>query len=209
MRFSLFCLFAVFALLVSFTLAWVSNPAAGLTFNVYDLAEWTTLHPVVQTENPVLVTSALLRVPWLCTAVILGFSAQRFRWAYATGVIIVAVALLPPIEFVRFSDNINYRQQFGIAVLTLILGLIGVSGVLKRYAVWIIAVAALIGGIASAVGVSRALSLSAGFSISTTIGFGAIAAVIIFAVICVWAIATKIGQHSRPISITSMRQKQV
>lgn len=124
--------------LVAYVLPWLVNPGAGLTFNAYDLAEWLSLHPAVRDTSPPLLVTAGLRGLLCLLAWLIAFAPAptRFiRGSHLVFVVLVAVALLPPLEFftaAAWGDS-NYRQQFALSLLTLIVGLLGLS---QRFIRW-------------------------------------------------------------------------
>src|SRR5262245_55358949 len=96
--------------IAAYCLPWLVNRGTGLTFGAYDLAEWTSLHPAVRGGNPPLLASLLLRLPLAC----FGLVAAMTLWPNNKGkrltlIFLVAIALLPPIEFfTQYRDDSNY-----------------------------------------------------------------------------------------------------
>lgn len=120
--------------LIAYTLPWIVNPGAGLSMGADDLAEWASLHPQVRLQSPSLLTSLLLRVPLICLAAIIGFhlpssTFSKVGWWFRIALTcIIAGFMLPPMEFSLSSWNDpNYRQQFILAVIALILGISGIT----------------------------------------------------------------------------------
>jgi hypothetical protein len=129
---SLFYLLWIGAITAYF-LPWVVTPGMSLHLGAYDLAEWVSL---ILPQRP-LTTVMLLRIPPLCLAMIaaLLLGQVRFSWHWWIGLMIVVItstALLPPFEFISQRDDVNYRQQFLIAVSTLIVGLVCLTPLLDR-----------------------------------------------------------------------------
>ncbi|MFN8448358.1 MAG: hypothetical protein U0521_07145 [Anaerolineae bacterium] len=181
-------------LLIVYLFPWVVNPSASLTANAYDLAAWASVHPAVQAETPTLLTCLLLRLPLACIALLVAFGARRS--ALSALVVLVAVAaLLPPLEFIHDTGNPNYRQQAALALLTLLAGGIGVSGILPRYRGWIAVGIALVGAASSALGLLRGYELMRGFGLETQIGVGGVGLALAFAVIAVMLAA---GERRAP-----------
>lgn len=120
----LLVLLAAYALL-----PWVTHPTAALTSNAYDLAEWASIFPAVRSE-PLLLTALLLRLPLVGAAWwVAGWKASSQRTAYILSlqgavVVVIAVALLPPFEFLTSGrGDPNYQQQALLAAAALIGGL--------------------------------------------------------------------------------------
>ncbi len=169
-------------LLACYLLPWVVNPSASLTANGYDLAEWSSLHPVVQSQTPPLFTSLLLRLPLACVGLLTAFGAHRRSPLAGLTVLVTAAALLPPPEFAGETGNPNYRQEAVLVLATLIAGGIGVSGLLPRYRRWIAVGIAVIGGLAGLTGLAQAYDLMLGFGLAMQIGAGGVGLVTVFAV---------------------------
>ncbi len=102
-------------------LPWVATTGAAFSSNLYDLAEWTSLHPAVRGGNPPLLATLLLRLVPALIAVGLAVYVKQTRHLTGVLALLIGVGLLPPFEFFRgqFGDP-NYRQQFVIAVVTCI-----------------------------------------------------------------------------------------
>jgi hypothetical protein len=176
-----------------YLLPWVVNPEASLTPNGYELAEWTSLHPVVRGGNPPLVPSLLLRLPLVCIPLVVAFSARQRSPLAALLVLVVSAGLLPP-ELLQASGNANSSQQGVLALVTLIGGMIGVSGILPKVRRWIATGAALVGAIASVLGLAQGVDLMRGFNLPAEIGLGGVALATAFALTAaasVYLITTK------------------
>lgn len=163
-----------------YLLPWVVNPEASLTPNGYELAEWTSLHPVVRAGNPPLVPSLLLRLPLVCIPVMGAFSARQRSPVAALLVLVVSAGLLPP-ELLQATGNPNSSQQGVLALVTLIVGMIGVSGILPRIRHWVAIGAALVGAIACVLGLAQGVNLMRGFNLPAEIGLGGVALATAFA----------------------------
>lgn len=113
--------------LIGYALPWVIGAGAALTMGGYDLAEWTTLIPASSAQTPPLMTALLLRQPLAVLGVTCAALAARApsfasRLLWGSGWVALAAALLPPFELLDDPGNPNYRQQLGLALLTLMLG---------------------------------------------------------------------------------------
>jgi len=121
---SLAPLFYAFSLLglLAYVLPWVHNPGQALTLGAYDLAEWLSLHPGVRFQSPPLLASALIRLHLVLLSGLIVLWMPRRLWVWTLGfVVLLVLAQLPPAEFVSQREDMNYQQQLGLAVLTLIL----------------------------------------------------------------------------------------
>ena len=111
------------ALLACF-LPWLQGPGAALTLNAWDLAEWSSLNPLSQVALPALGASFGLRaLPLFLLA--LALCRPRVPLPLRAALtLLLAIALLPPLEFFR-SDlaDPNYRQQLALAFIALLTGL--------------------------------------------------------------------------------------
>ena len=192
-------IYALIALMFAlYLLPWVVNPAVSLTMNGYELAEWTSLHPAVQGANPALLTSLLLRLPLVCIALLAAFTSRVDKWSsrIIPGLIVLVVTggMLPP-ELIQATDNPNSRQQGALALVTLIGGGIGLSGILRRYRRWIAVGIALVGAAASVIGLVQAVELIHGFELPAQIGIGGVGLAIVFVVTAAGIVTNQTGQH--------------
>ncbi len=108
--------------LLGIALPWILAPSGAMTLNAYDLAEWTSLHPAQQGTSPPLMTPLMLRLQPLILSVLLGAIAPagRMKAAAALMILALAIAQLPPFEFLYDVNNLNYRQQFFLAGVSLL-----------------------------------------------------------------------------------------
>ena len=127
--------------LCGYALPWIVVPSASLTLNGHDLAEWASLVPSQRATSPPLLAPLLLRLQPLALSLLLGgIAVGRRRTAMAAAAIcLLAAAQLPPFEFVYDINNLNYRQQFGLAVFSLIGGLCLVPLQARRLALFVAA----------------------------------------------------------------------
>lgn len=179
---------ALFGAVVAYYLPWLSNSSAALSANAYDLAEWVSIHPAVRGGDgtlPPLLAPFLLRAVLAALALLFGWGALRTRVPVlraigaASGVTLM-ITLLPPPEFFRGGwDDPNYRQQFGLALGTLILLAIGVA--FRRRDAWLrvgqvtvvlLAIASAIGGEFLALNVIRSLGIPAPVGVGMLIMVG-------------------------------------
>lgn len=181
--------------LAAYMLPWMVGPGASLTFNAYDLAEWTSLHPWVRTSMPPLVVSFILRALLMLLALLVFAVASR-RWT-AVLVALVALALLPPpVFFGPALADPNYRQQFALSILTL-LGLFFLAR-LRWY--WIQLVLVVLLGLGSVVAVLNSQHLMGeAFNLSTLPGPGAVCFVLITVIY-----GTYIYKRGQPLAPSSV-----
>ena len=109
--------------LAAYALPWILGPSAPLTLNAYDLAEWTSLHPPQRATSPPLLAPLELRLQLLILSVIVGLLASGRICTKVSALIILAIALaqMPPFEFIDDIRNLNYSQQFLLALVSVIL----------------------------------------------------------------------------------------
>jgi hypothetical protein len=119
------------AALIGFYLPWLNNAAAALSANAFDLAEWVGLSPAQRSANPPMLAPFLLRAGLAGLALLFGLRARAAssgpaRLAWTGLALVLALILLPPLEFFRGAwDDVNYRQLMGLCLGALIgLGLI-------------------------------------------------------------------------------------
>lgn len=191
------------ALLVGLLLPWLLAPSAAMTLNAYDLAEWASLHPAQRSANPPLVAPLLLRVQLVILCALIGVVTQGVRGKGAAGLVILslAVAQLPPIEFVSDIGNLNYRQQFGLALASLVLGMMTLLWINRRWKPLFVAALGLVGALTTLAGGWLALdvyaSLAGGGGAGLGLWIAATAYVCLFG-IGLWAWSRPVGP---PISM--------
>ncbi len=187
---------ATLLMLALYALPWLVNPGVSLTPGAYDLAEWTSLHPAVRGETPALLTSFLLRLPLVCVGLLIAFSARGNKLVPAIAVLLIAAGLLPPLEFVRALGDVNYQQQFALALITLVGGAIGLSGILARRHQAIVVTIAMIGAAASIVGLFNGYQLMRWFELPVQIGVGGVLLALAFAAFALSLLARRKPVHS-------------
>ena len=171
--------------IVAYFVPWLINSkSAVLTVGAYDLAEWVSLVPSVRVDNPLLWQAMILRLHPLLWAGVIAFSTQKsdirpLRVFQIAFVVLLAIGLLPALHFIgRIGEDFNYRQQFILAVITVLIGVIGFSGVLGRFSRWLASGFALVGLVASIAGYHIAQSLMAQYGLQPEMGLGVVLSVI-------------------------------
>lgn len=164
---------AVLLLLAFYLLPWSSHRSTSLTLQAYDLAEWTSLHPEVREGQMPLLVTALLRLPLLCLGLLLALNPLGGkRWLSWLAVLLFALALLPPVSFIRQLDNTNYALQFSLSIAMLSLGFaVQIPAIARRNKVLNPLLVALMAGIALSGGI-QALLLLQGFQLNVQAGIG-------------------------------------
>ena len=169
--------------LIGYGLPWVVNTGSALTLNAYDLAEWLSLHPAVRSGSmPLIATLALRVLPVLLVAIVV-FDQNATLIERLAFPVFITLALLPPLDFFRTGLNdSNFRQQFGLSLLTLIIG--GISHIrwLHHRAITLQILISL-----SAIGLSifalaQSLELMSGFALPVYLGLGGILFVVLMIV---------------------------
>jgi hypothetical protein len=157
--------------LLAYVLPWLQNPGQALTLGGYDLAEWLSLHPGVRGQSPPYLASALIRLHLVLFAALITLWIPRRLWPVTMlSVLLLVIAQLPPPEFVSQSDDMNYQQQLGLAVTTLIV--CGVFAFLNGRTLATLIIAA-VGVIASMWGLSQAREFMQVFALPAWVGVGA------------------------------------
>lgn len=182
---------AIAIALIAYLSPWLVNPGVSLSLNAYDLAEWSSLHPTVRGNTPILLTTLLLRLPLVCMALIVALSTtgpviRREQWLAAMFVIGTAIALLPPLElFGQATGDLNYRQQFMLALCAFFGGLVGLSGLATKFHKPTRFMLALLGAAASVAGTMHSFDLMQRLNLPAQVGLGAIVATAILIAIAV------------------------
>lgn len=132
-------LLATLAAMFALYLPWDWHPNASLSPNLRDLAEWITLSPYAQAQNPPLAGSLLLRGAAALLAILIGLQAFRPDSHLSPRVALVcllaaiglSLTLLPPLDVLSDPGNLNYRQQLLAAAVSLA-GVLGAVVIGKR-----------------------------------------------------------------------------
>lgn len=153
---------------------WIVAPAGGLTLNAYDLAEWASLIPAQRATTPPLLVPLLLRLQFVIVGALLASIVQGRRQKLAASFAIAALAIgqLPPIEFALDINNLNYRQQFVLAIISLGVGFALLLPAARRVSRLVTLFGAGAGIATSAFGLSQAMALYSGFHLRSAIGAG-------------------------------------
>jgi hypothetical protein len=174
----------LFLAVIAYFIPWLVNPGISLSLGAYDLAEWVSL---ILPERP-LTTMLLLRLPPACLAVItaLTLGHRRFSiewWFAAFWVLMTAITLLPPFEFLSQRDDPNYRQQFLLATGTLVTGCLSLTGLFDRVRIPVTLITSVVGIGVSLAGLSQAHAFMQNLRLPVQPGLGGMVFVIIVGLI--------------------------
>lgn len=153
---------------------WIIAPAGSMSLNAYDLAEWASLIPAQRSTSPPLAVPLLLRLQPLILSLLLSIiaSGRRGLALSAAAICLLAIAQLPPFEFIYDINNLNYRQQFVLAAVSLLAGL-GLVLLQRAWLSTILMLALATVGIATAaLGLSEAIALYSIFGMAAAPGAG-------------------------------------
>lgn len=145
-----------------------------MTLSAFDLAEWASLIPAQRATSPPLLAPLLLRLQLVMLCLILGTVADsRAKAATAAiAILLLAVAQLPPFEYVYDINNLNYRQQFFLAVASLIGGFAAIPLRQQRLVTLATIVLPIVGLVTSIAGLTQTEALYRQFQLGATIGAG-------------------------------------
>ncbi len=154
-------LFLSLLALAGYLLPWATAPNAAMTLNAFDLAEWTSLHPLQQGAMPPLIVPLLLRAQLsiLAALITLWSTSRNERILAFLFVALLSVSQLPPLEFLNNVADPNYRQLLFLAIATIILST-GLGFILPaRFRPFVIIFLAVAGIVTSLLGQSQAIEL--------------------------------------------------
>lgn len=174
----------------AYLLPWAFNPGAGLTMGAYDYAELISKRGF---DDAGYMTTLLLRgqlvLVTLYVASHLRSRLYRFTlgwWSMLVLGLLLVVAQLPPLTFVNNTNDVNQQQQAILACVSLLLLLVGMSGIFWRGRVWIRLLVG-VAGIASTVwALYSAYTLMQPFNLPMQIGVGAVAMIVLYAGMVSW-----------------------
>lgn len=161
---------AALGLLACF-LPWAQAESVALGLNLWDLAEWASLHPLSRSAEPALGVSLGLRaLPLFLLALTLWQAGwpPMFRLALT---LLLFIALLPPPQFFLsdLSDP-NYRQHLVMATLALLTGMAGSLRATRSS--WVLVLVALTASLTALVSLSAALELQRNLKLMAAPGTG-------------------------------------
>ena len=162
--------------LVGYFLPWVLTPASSLSLGAYDLAEWSSIHPVVRLTIPFLWTAVALRIPLAVLGIFIAAYIHKTFYSKSIAIIcllIVAISLFPPLEFfTTYRDDPNYRQQFLLALSTVIVGILAIIWQLKQFKNTLFIALSILGVMSSMIGLYQAQNLMHDFHLPISVGSG-------------------------------------
>ena len=188
---------------LGYLLPWAVAPSAPMTLNAYDLAEWTSLHPAQRLTSPPLLAPLLLRLQLVILTVLVAALASRQSLKALSGMFIVALAVsqLPPFEYVYDIANMNYKQQFILAVTSFVAGLVVIRFGGKRVLGVLASVLPVVGIISATYGISLAYDLFEPLQPGGSIGLGLwilLASYAGIVVMVIYAVISRVRRISRP-----------
>lgn len=160
--------------LLGYLLPWAVASSAPMTLNAFDLAEWTSLYPAQRHTDPPLLAPLLLRAQLVILTVIFALTAsgRPGKAITAAAVLLLALAQLPPFEYVYDIANLNYQQQFGLALVSLIGGLLATLARNWRLARILLIGLAAVGIVSVYAGVSQAFDVLRQLQVIASVGLG-------------------------------------
>ena len=157
-----------------YLLPWIVASSGPMTLNAFDLAEWASLIPAQRGTSPQLLVPLLLRTqPVLLTSLLGVVAVGRKEMAIAAiAICLLAIAQLPPFEYVYDINNLNYRQQFVLAVVSLVAGFCLLPLRRQRLMIVVKLALALVGMVTAMLGLSGAITLFSQFGLAAAHGAG-------------------------------------
>ncbi|MCY3796595.1 MAG: hypothetical protein OXG84_02225 [Chloroflexi bacterium] len=160
--------------LLGYIQPWIVLPTGSMTLGAFDLAEWASLLPAQRATSPPLLAPLLLRLQPVILCLILGAVAEsRATMAIAAiAILLLAAAQLPPFEYVYDINNLNYRQQFFLAIASLIGGIAAIPLRNPRLVALATIVLPIMGLATSVLGLAQAEALYRSFQLGAISGAG-------------------------------------
>jgi hypothetical protein len=183
-------LIAIPLALIAYLIPWVVNTSTGLTLGAYDLAEWLSLHPATHpARNP----SFALRGQLLILTLIITWTTSKpiltYSWWFrCMALTLLVIAQLPPPEFLSWTGDQNQRQQAFLAVISLVGGIFGLTGILQRFRGYLLLLVLFIGIALNIYGLTQIIPRMQEFGLQPQFGIGGFALLAIYAVVFLWLI---------------------
>ncbi|NWF68799.1 MAG: hypothetical protein HXY40_06925 [Chloroflexi bacterium] len=187
-----FLLLLVVLTVLPYSLPWLVNRGAGLSFNAYDLAEWASLHPVAHTMHPAMLPTLLLRAQLTIITLMIALCAGRafsdLRWGFcALLVVALVLAQMPPFEFFAVArTDTNYGMQFTLTLFSLFVGVVALSGAFSAWRTRLMALLALAGIVTSLIALAQVHGLMRSFDLQVQIGVGGFGLSMVYAALMGW-----------------------
>jgi len=176
--------------LMANNLPWLTAPSANLSPAAYDLAEWASLHPLARGGDPPLLTSLLLRLPFMLLALGIVYSTNQrpntwFWWLQMLLIGAITATLIPPAEFFTSgTGDPNYRQQALLASTTIVAGGLGLfTRPPLRLRPYLVVTLAVLGATTTVAGLLRAQTLLQHFTLQAQPGISPAVMVVAFIVL--------------------------
>lgn len=173
----------LFALaIIAYLLPWTVNTGNSLTMGAYDFAEWLSKRPFDNTSyyTIFLLRGQLVLLTWF---IMLGIERPYLTihwWGHLIVGIILVIAQLPPVEFIRNTADINQMQQAILTGLALISVPVGTTTFLSAYRKLAWLIIAIVGITSSIYAITNALNMMQAYHLAAKIGIGAILFVLIY-----------------------------
>jgi hypothetical protein len=136
----------------------------------------------------------------MCLAVLAALQRKLAsdRWIGGIAVVVAGIALLPPFEFLgQASGDPNYRQQFALALITWVIGGIGLGNLSTQVRRFAVVAVALLGLIACTVGLAQGYILMNQFNITVQTGPGGIVMGFVFLATGTWQVRAGSQKQTR------------
>lgn len=173
-----------------YLLPWIVASSGPMTLNAFDLAEWASLVPAQRGTFPPLAVPLLLRLQPVLLSLLAGLIAlgRKEMAIAALAICLIAIAQLPPFEYVHDINNLNYRQQFVLAAISLVAGFL-LLPLRRRWIALAVALTLAITGIVTAtLGLSGATALYNQFGLAAAQGAGIAILILCYAAIIALAL---------------------
>lgn len=173
--------------LVAYLLPWVVNTAGGLTLSAYDLAEWMSLHPATHPDR---IPSLALRSQLLIITLLITWTVSKplltYGWWFRLTVLgLLVIAQLPPPEFLAWTGDLNQRQQAFLAVISLIAGIIGLTGILQRFRYYLLIPVLIIGIGMNVYALAQVIPRMQEFGLQPQLGIGGFVLAAVYSVLLI------------------------
>jgi hypothetical protein len=189
--------------MAGYTQVFLDTTNTALSLTAYDLAEWLSLLPSERNASIPLLTPLFVRIHLeifiICLMTMRISFPNQLRPIVVGLAFLLVIAQLPPIEFIANRQDINYQQQFFLALISI--GLITLF-LFTDYAKYLIHFALAFGILVLMIAIPHAQSLMNTYRLKTSIGLGAILLVLAYIGMFLWFWQQKRGSSSLPLSKT-------
>lgn len=168
-----------------YVIPWVFNPGTTLSLGAYDFAEFLAKRPIDDRSYNVIL---ILRGQLLLLTALIAFSTKQLYftarwWIQVALCLMLVIAQLPPLTFINNTGDINQQQQALLTIGSVIIIVIGLSGLLWKQHHIIRLIISIVGVISTIYSLIHATDIMNDYGVPAHFGVGGIGLAILYLLI--------------------------